>query len=116
MKLNTILLAGVLVVFATSTAVAGGNVPKVKTYVVTFSSSTKVGSLNLKAGDYRLQIEGNQATFTDVITAKSVTTDVKAVENSEKKFTKTIINTTTEGKADVVKDIELQGSTTKIDF
>jgi hypothetical protein len=51
-----------------------------------------------------------------VITAKSVTTDVKAVENSEKKFTKTIINTTTEGKADVVKDIELQGSTTKIDF
>jgi len=108
MKLKSILLAAVLAVFTLSMAFA-------KTYDVTFSSPTKVGSVQLKAGDYHLKVDGNKATFIDTRSAKSVTTDVK-VENGDKKFDQTMVNSTTEGGTNVVKDIELGGSKIKIDF
>jgi hypothetical protein len=108
MKLKSILLAVALAVFTLTMAFA-------KTYDISFSSVTKVGSLQLKAGDYRLKVDGNKATFTEVNSSKSVSTDVK-VENGDKKFEDTKVNSTTDGGANVVKDIELGGSKIKIGF
>ena len=108
MKLKSIVLAAVLAIFTLSMAFA-------KTYDVSFSSTTKVGSVQLKAGDYHLKVDGNKATFIDVNSAKAVSTDVK-VENSDKKFDQTMVNSTVEGSTNVVKDIELGGSKIKIDF
>jgi hypothetical protein len=108
MKIKSIFLAALLAVFTLSMAFA-------KTYDVSFSSTTKVGSLQLKAGDYHLKVDGNKATFIDANNAKAVTTEVK-VENGDKKFDQTMVNSTTEGGTNVVKDIELGGSKTKIDF
>jgi hypothetical protein len=51
----------------------------------------------------------------EVETAKSFTTPVK-VENTDKKFDTTQVNASKEGNTDVVKDIELGGSKTKLDF
>ena len=48
-------------------------------------------------------------------TAKSYTTPVK-VENTDKKFDTTQVNASKDGSTDVVKDIELGGSKTKLDF
>lgn len=108
MKIKSLVLAGVLAIATMSVAVA-------KSYDVSFSSTTKVGSLQLKPGQYRLTVNGTKATFTEVNAYKSVSTDVK-VENSDTKFSETKVDATTEGSTSVVKDIELGGSKIKIDF
>jgi hypothetical protein len=86
-----------------------------KDYEVTLSSVTKVGSVQLKAGDYTLKVNGANAVFTDVESAKSFTVPVK-VETSDKKFETTQVNASKDGGTDVVKDIELGGSKTKLEF
>lgn len=86
-----------------------------KNYELTLSGLTKVGSVQLKPGQYTLKITGNNAVFTDVDTAKTFTTPVK-IENTDKKFDATQVNATKDGGTDVVKDIELGGSKMKLDF
>ena len=108
MKLKSLFLASVLATFTLSLAVA-------KTYDISFASPAKVGNVQLKAGDYRMSVNGNKATFTDVATLKTVTTDVK-VENTDKKFDDTKVDSTTDGGTTVVKDIQIGGSKMKIDF
>ena len=108
MKTRTLLLTAALAIFTLSVASA-------KTYDILLSSPTKAGNLQLKAGEYRLTVNGTKAIFTDVNTTKSFTTEVK-VENSDTKFSDTKIDSSTEGSTSVIKDIELGGSKTKIDF
>jgi len=86
-----------------------------KTYEITLSSVTKVGSVQLKAGQYTVKVTGTNAVFTQEETAKSFTTPVK-VENGDKKFESTQVNATKEGSTDVVKEIELGGSKMKLEF
>ena len=108
MKLKSLFVAGILAIFTMSMAYA-------KSYEISFSSPTKAGSVQLKAGDYRLSVDGTKATFTDLKTLKAVTTDVK-VQNSDKKFESTKVNTTNDGGTSVIKDIEIGGSKMKVDF
>ena len=108
MKLKSLVLAGVMAIFTMSVALA-------KTYDISFSTPTKVGSVQLKPGDYRMAVNGTKATFTDVNTLKTITTTVK-VETTDTKFDETKVNTTTDGGASVVKDIEIGGSKMKLDF
>jgi hypothetical protein len=108
MKLKSLVLAGVVAIFTMSIAVA-------KTYDISFSSATKVGSVQLKPGEYRMAVNGSKVTFTDVNTLKAVSTDGK-VENTDTKFSDTKVDSINDGSTSVVKDIELGGSKTKIDF
>src|SRR5215813_6821349 len=86
-----------------------------KNYELTLSSNTKVGNIQLKPGQYTLKVEGNKAIFTFVDTAKQFTTDVK-VEATEKKFETTKVDAAKENGMDIVKDIELGGSKTRLQF
>jgi hypothetical protein len=86
-----------------------------KNYELTLSSTTKVGSVQLKPGQYTLKVQGDKATFTEVETAKQFTTTVK-VENGAQKFDTTRVDANKDGNVDVVKDIELGGSKTKLEF
>jgi len=86
-----------------------------KNYELTLSGVTKVGSIQLKPGQYTVKISGSNAVFTDEETAKTFTTAVK-VENTDKKFETTQVNAVKEGTTDVVKEIELGGSKTKLEF
>jgi lipopolysaccharide export system protein LptA len=108
MKFRSIFLSAVLVVAGTSLASA-------KSYDVFLSGPTKAGSVQLKAGQYRLTIEGTKATFHDEESGKSYTTDVK-IENNSSKFDSTRMETSKEAGADVLKDIQLGGSNTQVDF
>src|ERR1017187_9458078 len=108
MKTRTLLLTAALAIFTLSVASA-------KTYDILLSSPTKAGNLQLKAGEYRLTVNGTKAIFTDVNTTKTFTTVVK-VENSDTKFGDTKIDASTEGSTSVITDIELGGSKTKTDF
>lgn len=108
MNFKSLFIAGVLAILTMSTAFA-------KTYDLTFTSPAKAGSLQLNAGQYRMSVDGNKVTFTEVKTNKSTTTEA-TVENSEQKFNETRVDTTTESGAAVVKAIRLGGSKIKLNF
>jgi hypothetical protein len=108
MRQKSILLAVVLALFTITLATA-------KTYGISFTSPAKVGSVQLKPGDYKLTVEGNKATFTNVKSREAYTTDTK-VENSAKSFEDTKVDTKTDGGTTVVTDIEVGGSKLKLDF
>jgi hypothetical protein len=85
-----------------------------KSYEVIFSAPAKVGGVQLKAGEYKVTVDGANAVFTDS-KAKSVTAPVK-VENATKKFQHTAVDASREGTIDTVNSIEFGGSTTKLEF
>ncbi len=86
-----------------------------KSYDVVLSSPAKAGNTELKAGEYKLKVEGSQAVFTDVETSKSLSAPAK-VENGNKKFEQTVVETSTGSGMDQLNAIELGGSTTKLEF
>jgi hypothetical protein len=86
-----------------------------KTYHITLASATKVGSLELQAGDYAVRVNGSDAVFTNEDTAKKFTTPVK-VENANQKFDQTAVVTTKDSGEDMVQDIQLAGTSTQLDF
>jgi hypothetical protein len=83
--------------------------------MITLSGTTNAGSVQLKAGNYNVKLDGDKAVFTQIDTSKKFTVPVK-VENAAKKFDGTRVDTTNDGKADTIKDIQFGGSTTQIDF
>jgi hypothetical protein len=82
---------------------------------LTLSSTTKVGNVELKPGQYTLKVQGGKAIFTFVETSKQFTTNVK-VEATGQKFDTTRVDASKTGNVDVVKDIELGGSKTRLQF
>jgi hypothetical protein len=86
-----------------------------KTYEIILSGPTKAGSVELKAGQYKLKVDGANAIFTDINSAKSFTTPVK-VETTDKKFDDTRVQTTKDGSVDKIEEIDLGGSKTKLGF
>jgi hypothetical protein len=86
-----------------------------KTYDIVLSNKTKAGSLELKPGQYKLRVEGNSAIFTDASKGTSFTTPVK-VETGDKKFDDTRVQSTKDGDAEKINEIDLGGSKTKLGF
>jgi hypothetical protein len=86
-----------------------------KSYDVIFSSPAKVSGVQLKAGEYKVKVEGANAVFTDS-QSKSVSAPVKVVENGAKKYQHTAVDASKEGTVDTVNSIEFGGSTTKLEF
>jgi hypothetical protein len=91
------------------------SIASAKSYSVAFTSPTMVGNTQLPAGEYTLKVEGSNAVFTNVDNNKSFTTPVK-IENADKKYGVTTVETTQEGNASHIDDILLGGSNTKLDF
>ena len=103
-----VLLVGILALTSMSIAWA-------KSYSLSFGRVTQVGTVQLKAGAYEVKVDGDNAIFTEVDTSKKVTVPVK-VENAAKKFEFTKAETTGNGSVDTLKNIQLGGSTTQLDF
>ena len=108
MTKRTLLLLGVLAMLSLPIA-------RAKSYNIAFNSPTMAGNAQLAAGEYTLKVEGTNAVFTNVESNKSVTASVK-IENADKKYGVTSVETTQEGNALHIIDIQLGGSTTKLDF
>lgn len=106
--MKKLIAVGILALCSLTVAIA-------KNYELTLSSTTKVGNLELKAGQYTLKVQGDQAIFTYLDTAKQFTTTVK-VEATDQKFETTRVDASKSGNMDVVKDIELGGSKTRLQF
>jgi len=86
-----------------------------KSYDIILSSLTKAGNITLKPGQYKLKVDGTTATFIDLNTSKSFSTPVK-VENTDKKFDDTRVQSKKDGEADTIEEIDLGGSKTKVGF
>jgi len=86
-----------------------------KTYDLSLPNVTRAGNIQLKPGQYTLKVQGNNAVFTDINSDQSFTTPVK-VEAVDKKFTDTEVQSTRNGDADKIEEIDLGGSKTKLGF
>jgi hypothetical protein len=102
----------VVTVLALSTLTAGS--VSSKSYEINLSKPTKVGNTQLKAGRYRLVLEGTQATITETGKSKNTVTVPVKVEESDKKFENTRIITSKDGDVEKIDEIDLGGSKTKL--
>jgi len=96
-------------------AVASISIGYAKSYNVALTHTTQAGGVQLKAGSYEVKVDGDKAVFTDVNSSKKYSVPVK-LENAAKKFDYTKLETTSSGNLDTLKDIQLGGSTTQVDF
>jgi predicted RNA binding protein YcfA (HicA-like mRNA interferase family) len=93
-------------------AVAMAGFAFAKSYDVDLLTGAKAGTVELKPGVYKVKVEGSQALFTDSH-GKSVTVPVK-VENGDKKFGSTRIESATQNGADTIQAIDLGDSNTRL--
>lgn len=83
-----------------------------KTYDIDLLGPARAGNVELKAGDYKLKVEGSQAVFTDEH-GKSVSVPVK-VETNTKKFPATQLETSNQNGIDSIQAIDLGDSSTRL--
>jgi hypothetical protein len=105
---NRLFLVGALTLASLSLASA-------KSYDVILTQASKAGNVQLAAGEYHLKLEGSNAVFTNLDNHKSYTVPVK-IENAEKKFDQTAVDTNDSNGSSTLESIELGGSTTKLGF
>lgn len=91
------------------------SIASAKSYDIILDSAAMAGNTQLRPGEYKLKIEGSQAVFTDVQTSKSWTAPVK-VQNTDKKFDQTVVESTHQGDMAHIDSIDLGGSNTKLEF
>jgi translation elongation factor P/translation initiation factor 5A len=96
-------------------ALVSVGIASAKTYDLHLYETTQVASTDLKAGNYKVKLDGSHAVFTDTENYKSVTTPVK-IEKNNKKFEETMVETDKQNGMDKLREIDLGGSTTKLEF
>ena len=108
MTIKSLILTGAL-------ALASLTVASAKSYDIVLSSPTKVANVQLKAGEYKVTMQGNNAVFTEVESGKSVTAPA-TLKTADKKFSETAVSTEKKADVDQMQSIELGGSNNKIEF
>lgn len=86
-----------------------------KSYEINLSTAAKAGGVMLAPGQYKLQVQGSNAVFTDSKTRKTFTAPIK-VGTGPKKYHYTAVDTAPDQGSEKITSIELGGSTTQIAF
>jgi len=109
--MKTTTQAKVLVLFAG----IGLSIASAKTYHITVSDHTQVAGTQLKAGDYRVKVDGTVATLTGENNKKVEATGT--VQSSDQKFPGTALEVSqgTDGMNHITA-IDLGGTSTKLTF
>jgi hypothetical protein len=94
-------------------AILGIAVASAATYKVTITRSSAVNGNELKAGDYRLNVQNDKVTI--VNGKQSVEVPVK-IENVEQKYDTTVIRYSDQGGKFTISEIRLGGTKTKLVF
>ena len=95
--------------------VLGLSVAGAKSYDVNLPNSSKAGSADLKAGKYSVVVDGSKVRFKDEVTGKTTEADA-TVTNSDKKFPLTMVDTTQVNGQNTIREIDLGGTKTKLQF
>ena len=86
-----------------------------KSYDVKLAAPAQFGGVQLKAGEYKVKVDGSNATFTPNGTSKGVTVPVK-LEAGQLKYQYTAVETSGASGAERIDAIQLGGTKTKIEF
>ncbi len=86
-----------------------------KTCEITLAHASNAGGVELKAGHYSVKVDTGVAVFTNVGSGEEYMVGVK-MQNSARKFDATQVDTDSTGSVDTLKDIQLGGTTTQIEF
>ena len=95
-------------------SLAAGTVPGTKQYTVNFAQPIQVGTVKLAPGEYKVKVDGANATFTDS-KKKTYTAPVK-VESVTKKFQVTSIESKQVNGAQQLDAIDIGGAEFKLVF
>ena len=87
-----------------------------KSYEITLNSPTKAGTVQLKPGQYNVKVEGSNVVFTDVTNASKKFTTPAKIQEGDKKFSDTKVQSSKQGDTDTIEEIQLGGSKTKVGF
>jgi hypothetical protein len=88
-----------------------------KSYSVTISEPSTIGTQQLAKGEYKLKVDGANATFVATDGSKKTVTTAVKVDAGTKKFDQTVVVTDTNSAGvSVIHEIDLGGSTTKLGF
>jgi hypothetical protein len=85
-----------------------------KNYNIVLEQPAMAGATQLKPGEYRVKVEGSQAVFTDAQNTKLSVSVPVTVENSDRKFNSTAVETSNHGGMDNIQAIDLGGSNTRL--
>ena len=86
-----------------------------KSYRITLTEPVKAGTVDLKAGDYQVKVEGTTAIFQDMDHDRKYSVPVKVEANTEK-HDQTTVETSTETGTARIKAIEFGGSHETLEF
>jgi len=100
-----------VVVLAASTV----TLASAKTWNISVDNPAMAGSVMLPAGHYNVKVNGATATFRNQDTNKVYTAPVK-VQNAEKKYSETAVESTAKGGTQIIQNIQLGGTTEEIEF
>ena len=95
--------------------VLGLSVAGAKSYDVTLPQAVKAGSAELKPGSYSVVVDGSKVRFKESATGKITEADV-TVGTADKKFSATQVDTTQANGETTIREIDLGGTTTKLQF
>jgi hypothetical protein len=116
LKNSIVFFAAVLALLFVGVASAnGGGKDKAKNYEISVRSATKVGSVVLKPGDYRIKVEGSNAIFSKEDSSTTFTTPGK-LETVSSHFDKTILHQVQDGDQARITSIELKGTQSLLKF
>ena len=94
----------------------GLSIAGAKSYEITLSNAAKAGNLQLEPGAYKVALEGpTKVRFISVKTGKEFETTAK-VETADRKFSETAVETTRVDGSDKIQEIDLGGTTTRVEF
>ena len=82
-------------------------------YTITLSHPATVAGTALKAGDYKVSVDGEKATISNG--KSSVETAVK-VESADRKYSSTAVRYATSGEQYMIDEIHVGGTKTKLVF
>ena len=94
-------------------AAVAGTVPGVPTYKITLLQTSVVKDTELKAGDYRFSVGSEKVTID--VGKKTIEVPCK-IENSDKKFDNTAIRYTQQNGKQIVSEIRVGGTKTRLIF
>jgi hypothetical protein len=97
---------GKSLLFVGALTVASLNIASAKSYDIVLSAPAKAGTTELQPGEYKLKIEGSQAVFKDAQSDKSFSVPIQ-VQNAQKKFANTSVETTNQGGVALIQAIDL---------
>jgi hypothetical protein len=99
--------------FVLAFAILGLAVASAETYRVTLSQPSKLAGKQLKAGEYRLNVESSKVT---IVNGKETLEVPVKVETGDTKFDNTAVRYTGTGDKIVITEIRIGGTKTKLTF